>query len=188
MDQWFSQYELNLIAEHGYYYKHYNAAEWIEFDPQADLTWKDQINDIFQLYTGMTPGSFIEQKTSSVVWHYRNSDPEFGSWKAHQLVAELYEMLSNLPVEIHHGKKIVEVSSIQINKGSVLEHFMLLNKYDPVLCAGDDETDESMFRLAADNIMSIKIGRGNTAAKYRVSSPAVFRKFLTQTLDKLMTA
>jgi len=188
MDQWFSQYELNLIAEHGYYYKHYNAAEWIEFDPQADLTWKDQISDIFQLYTGMTPGSFIEQKTSSVVWHYRNSDPEFGSWKAHQLVAELYEMLSNLPVEIHHGKKIVEVSSIQINKGSVLEHFMLLNKYDPVLCAGDDETDESMFRLAADNILSIKIGRGNTAAKYRVSSPAVFRKFLARTIDKLMTA
>jgi trehalose 6-phosphate synthase/phosphatase len=75
----------------------------------------------------MTPGSNIEEKTSSVVWHYRNSDPEFGSWKANQLVAELYEMLSNLPVEIHHGKKIVEVSSIQINKGSVMEYFMLLN-------------------------------------------------------------
>ena len=188
LDQWFSQYELNLIAEHGYYYKHYNSSEWIEFDPQADLTWMDQINDIFQLYTGMTPGSFIEQKTSSVVWHYRNSDPEFGSWKAHQLVAELYEMLSNLPVEIHHGKKIVEISSIQINKGNVLEHFMLLNNYDTVLCAGDDETDESMFRLTADNILSIKIGRGNTAAKYRVSSPAAFRKFLTRTIDQLMTA
>jgi trehalose 6-phosphate synthase/phosphatase len=188
MDQWFSRYDFNLIAEHGYYYKHHNAAEWIEFDPQAELSWKSQIIDVFQLYTGMTPGSFIEEKTSSVVWHYRNSDPEFGSWKAHQLVAELYEMLSNLPVEIHHGKKIVEVSSIQINKGSVLEHFMLLNKYDAVLCAGDDETDESMFRLNDDRIISIKIGKEDTAAEFRVSSPKAFRDFLRQAVAKLVAA
>jgi trehalose 6-phosphate synthase/phosphatase len=185
MDQWFSRYDFNLIAEHGYYYKHHNASEWIEFDPQAELSWKNQIIDVFQLYTGMTPGSLIEEKTSSVVWHYRNSDPEFGTWKAHQLVAELYEMLSNLPVEIHHGKKIVEVSSIQINKGSVLEHFMLLNKYDAVLCAGDDETDESMFRLNADSIISIKIGKEDTAAKFRVSGPKAFKDFLAQVIDKL---
>jgi trehalose 6-phosphate synthase/phosphatase len=188
MDQWFSQFEFNLIAEHGYYYKHYNASEWIEFDPQAELSWKNQIIDIFQLYAGMTPGSFIEEKTSSVVWHYRNADPEFGTWKAHQLVAELYEMLSNLPVEIHHGKKIVEVGSIQINKGSVLEHFMMLNKYDAVLCAGDDETDESMFRLNADNIISIKVGKEDSAAKYRVSSPRAFRDFLAKAIDKLAVA
>jgi len=181
--QWFSEYGFNLIAEHGFYYKHHHTSEWIEFNPQADLSWKNQIIDVFQLYTGMTPGSFIEEKTSSVVWHYRNSDPEFGSWKAHQLVAELYEMLSNLPVEIHHGKKIVEVSSIKINKGSVLEHFMLSNNYDVVVCAGDDETDESMFRLTADNIVSIKIGMGDTAASYRVSSPRAFRKFLAHVID-----
>jgi len=185
MDQWFSRYDFNLIAEHGYYYKHYNSSEWIEFDPQAVLSWKNQIIDIFQLYTGMTPGSFVEEKTSSVVWHYRNSDPEFGRWKAHQLVAELYDMLTNLPVEIHHGKKIVEVSSIQINKGSVLEHFMLLNRYDAILCAGDDETDESMFRLNAEGIVSIKIGTGDTAARFRVSSPRAFREFLAQTIDEL---
>jgi trehalose 6-phosphate synthase/phosphatase len=185
MDQWFSRYDFNLIAEHGYYYKHRNASEWIAFDPQAELSWKSQIIDVFQLYTGMTPGSFIEEKTSSVVWHYRNSDPEFGTWKAHQLVAELYELLSNLPVEIHHGKKIVEVSSIQINKGSALEHFMLMNRYDAVLCAGDDETDESMFRLNIDNLISIKIGKEETAARFRVSSPRAFRDFLAQAVDKL---
>jgi len=183
LDQWFSAYGFNLVAEHGYYYKYQNTSEWVEFDPQTDLSWKNQIIDVFQLYTGMTPGSVIEEKTSSVVWHYRNSDPEFGSWKAHQLVAELYEMLSNLPVEIHHGKKIVEVSSIKINKGSVLEHFMLSNHYDVVVCAGDDETDESMFRLTADNIISIKIGKGDTAAGFRVSSPREFRKFLAQVID-----
>jgi trehalose 6-phosphate synthase/phosphatase len=94
-------------------------------------------------------------------------------------------MLSNLPVEIHHGKKIVEVGSIHINKGRMLEHFMMMNKYDTVICAGDDETDESMFRVHAENIISIKIGQEDTAAKFRVSGPKAFRAFLAQTIDKL---
>jgi trehalose 6-phosphate synthase/phosphatase len=142
-----------------------------------------------QLYTGMTPGSYIEEKTSSVVWHYRNSDPEFGTWKANQLVAELYEMLSNLPVEIHHGQKIVEVGSMQLNKGIVLQHFVLLNKYDAVLCAGDDETDESMFRQTDDdNILSLKVGNADTSAKFRISGPKAFRAFLSDVLDKMALA
>jgi len=187
MDQWFSRYPFNLIAEHGYYYRHHNAAEWIVFDTQADLSWKNQIIDIFRLYAGMTPGSNIEEKTSSVVWHYRNSDPEFGTWKANQLVAELYEMLSNLPVEIHHGQKIVEVGSMQLNKGIVLGHFARLNKYDAVLCAGDDETDESMFRYTDDaEMFSIKIGDGtDTMAKFRISGPKAFRAFLSEVLDNM---
>jgi trehalose 6-phosphate synthase/phosphatase len=187
MDQWFSRYAFNLIAEHGYYYKHHNADEWIVFDTQADLSWKHQIIDIFQLYTGMTPGSSIEEKTSSVVWHYRNADPEFGNWKAHQLVAELYEMLSNLPVEIRHGQKIVEVGSMQLNKGMVLGHFVQLHKYDAVLCAGDDETDESMFRYPdAVEMFSVKVGDGaDTAAKFRISGPKAFRAFLSEILENM---
>ena len=98
-------------------------------------------------------------------------------------------MLSNLPVEIHHGQKIVEVGSIQLNKGMALGHFVQLNHYDAVLCAGDDETDESMFRFAEDNdqILSIFVGerRAATAAKFRVSSPQAFRAFLTDALQKL---
>ncbi len=158
------------------------------FDPQADLSWKPQIIDVFQHYTGMTPGSFVEEKTSSVVWHYRSADPEFGSWKANQLVAELYEMLSNLPVVIHHGKKIVEISSIQINKGATLEHFVQKMDYDAVLCAGDDETDESMFRLTNERLITVKVGAGvETSARYRIASVAAFRNFLTDLLESMAT-
>jgi trehalose 6-phosphate synthase/phosphatase len=182
MDHWFSDYGFNLIAEHGYYYKHRNAAEWLVFEQQSDLSWKSQVIEVFQMYTAMTPGSHIEEKTSSVVWHYRGADPEFGVWKANQLVAELYDVLSNLPVEVHHGKKIVEVGSMQINKGRVLEYFLMSNKYDALLCAGDDETDESMFRLEDGRITSLKVGRGETAAAYRINSPGAFRAMLRRLL------
>jgi trehalose 6-phosphate synthase/phosphatase len=185
MDQWFAEWDFNFVAEHGYYHKLRNSVDWVVFDTQADLSWKKQIIDVLQFYTGMTPGSSIEEKTSSVVWHYRNSDPEFGTWKANQLVAELYEMLSNMPVVIHHGKKIVEVSSMQVNKGIALEHFVFENNYDAVLCAGDDETDENMFRLNDDRIISVKVGNeADTAARYRVANPRDFRNFLNHLMEK----
>lgn len=186
MDQYFSQYGFNLIAEHGYFFRQHNASDWSIFDQKADLSWKSQIIDIFEHYSSTTPGSFVEEKKSSVVWHFRNSDPDFGAWKANQLVAQLSEMLSNLPVEIHHGKKIVEVNSNKINKGMVLEHFMFVNSYDCVLCSGDDETDESMFRLKDDKIISIHIGNNpKTSAKFRIDNPRAFRVFLLKFIEKL---
>lgn len=186
MDQWFARYGINMISEHGYHYKPCGARQWETFDPQADLSWMARIVDVFQIYTGNTPGSFIEEKTASVVWHYRNADPEFGSWKANQLVAELHEMLANMPVEIHHGKKIVEIVSIQINKGNVMERLVQANNYDAVLCAGDDETDESMFRIGDDRIISVKVGSSaKTAAQYRVATPKAFLEFLEELLESV---
>jgi len=185
MDSWFSSLSFYLIAEHGSFFKEPAMSEWIPLGPQTDLSWKDQIQTIFSHYTAMTPGSSIEEKTASMVWHYRRSDPDFGLWKANQLVGELSDLLSNVPVVIHHGKKIVEVTSTHINKGLALEHFFHLKSYAFALCAGDDETDESMFRLTHSNLISIKIGAGNTHAKYRISSPSEFRSFLLRLIERL---
>ena len=125
MEEWFGPYGFSLIAEHGFYYRHRNASKWVQFEAQVDLGWKDQVSDILVHYADTTPGTFVEVKTASVVWHYRRADPEFGAWKANQLMVELSEMLSNQPVEIHHGAKIVEISSILINKGVIMQHLKI---------------------------------------------------------------
>ncbi|MDZ7579175.1 MAG: bifunctional alpha,alpha-trehalose-phosphate synthase (UDP-forming)/trehalose-phosphatase [Deltaproteobacteria bacterium] len=180
MLDWFGAYDFFLVAEHGFFYRYPGKPDWIVFDAKADLAWIDRISAVFRYYADMTPGSSVEVKTSSLVWHYRESDPEFGSWKAHQLVGELYDMLANLPVEVHHGKKIVEVGSIRINKGMVMEHLFSAKNYDVGLCAGDDETDESMFRKQETSLISIKVGEGATAAQFRCPSPKAFRQFLSE--------
>lgn len=182
MTRWFRDFNFNLIAEHGFYFKHRNAREWVQFEAQVDLGWKDQVADILFHYADLTPGTFVEEKTASVAWHYRNAEPEFGAWKAHQLVVELQELLSNLPVEINHGSKIVEISSILINKGVLMQHMKTLNRYDRVLCAGDDETDEAMFRAAGEKDITIKVGSGETAAYFRVASPGALRRLLSDAL------
>lgn len=170
-------YSFTLIGEHGYFSKEPNK-ELNVIIPGIDLSWKNVIVEIFNLHTLSTPGSFVEEKTSSVVWHYRKADPEFGKWKAGQLIGDLTETISNLPVKIHHGKMIVEVSSQHVNKGLAINFFIKQNNYDLILCAGDDKTDEAMFVPKDDKIKTVKIGRDETKAEYRVSSPNKFRMFL----------
>lgn len=178
MLRWFGRYDFALVSEHGFSYRLSAQDDWVLSDPMADLSWIDKIVEIFNHYADMTPGSAVEVKRSSVVWHYRESDPEFGVWKANQLVADLSEMVSNQPVKINHGKKIVEASSMQTNKGTMMSALLERRHYDKVLCAGDDDTDENMFRVADQSIISIKVGEGSTAARYRCPDPQAFRNFL----------
>jgi trehalose 6-phosphate synthase/phosphatase len=186
LDQHFSGYGFKLVAEHGYFYRPSEDSGWLMLEPGADLSWKNQIAEVFAHFSGMTPGSSVEEKASSVVWHYRESDPEFGSWKASHLVAVLVEMMSNLPVVIQHGKKIVEVSSMQVSKGVAMQRLLREKRYNAVLCAGDDETDESMFRVPRSDLISVKIGEGKrSSARYVVPDPAALRELLMEALRKM---
>ncbi|MFT5128931.1 MAG: trehalose 6-phosphate synthase/phosphatase [Rhodothermales bacterium] len=184
LQRWLGHYPFTLVGEHGYRCRPAGESEWSVLTEEADLTWRESVLEVFRYFEGQTPGSSIEQKRSAMVWHYRRSDPEFGQWKAHQMMGELYETMSNLPVEIHHGKKIVEVSSVVVTKGNAVRYFVGNGDYDLVICAGDDKTDESMFLCEVPELFSIKVGPGDTGARYRVASPASFRKILGEAFSQ----
>jgi hypothetical protein len=72
---------LGLAAEHGFYMRQPGAEEWMELSPDADLSWKDLALSTMRTYQESTDGSWIEEKQSAVVWHYRDADPDFGNWQ-----------------------------------------------------------------------------------------------------------
>ena len=177
LDKHFGQFNFGLASEHGYFIKPIGS-DWKTLAGDIDLSWKETILDIFRMYSFSTPGSNVEEKHSAIVWHYRQSDPEFGAWKAASLIGELTETISNLPVSIHHGQKIVEVSSQHASKGLAVVKFMNDNSYDLSLCAGDDKTDETMLYFDDKSIITVKIGNKDTDANFRTATPQSFRNFL----------
>ncbi len=185
LSEWFGDYNFTLVGEHGYRYRQAGTDQWKLLADSFDTSWKKQVIEVFNQYAGTTPGSFVEEKISAVVWHYRRSDPEFGKLKAQQLISSLSEMMTNMPVEVHHGKKIVEVTSMQVNKGVALMKLTRGKKYDVILCAGDDQTDESMFRIENDKLLKIKVGKGDTFADLRVASPAKFISMLSTAIKSI---
>lgn len=182
LEAWFARYPFHLVAEHGASLRRAGQSEWTKTVRNISYAWKDDLLEVLRLYEQSTPGSFIEEKRTSLVWHYRKTDPEFGSWKAHQLADELGAMMANEPVQIRHGRKIVEATAAQISKGAAVRWLLEETTHDLVVCAGDDQTDESMFELESPNFVSIKVGREPTRARYRLRDPAAFRQFLREAL------
>jgi len=62
--------------------------------------------------------------------------------------------LSKLPVEVMVGKKNLEVRPLAINKGEIVKRLLAQHPdVDFIACAGDDKTDEDMFRaLCASSV------------------------------------
>ena len=77
LDSWLGHLtHLGLSAEHGCYIKKDNV--WENIVEQVDMSWKDEVLKIFNYYTERTQGSFVEHKKSSITWHYRLADAEYG--------------------------------------------------------------------------------------------------------------
>ncbi|ANM28405.1 hypothetical protein ABI59_00325 [Acidobacteria bacterium Mor1] len=183
LEQHFGNIEATLVSEHGYRWRIGGSSIWTLVQGEIDVSWKDAVRPHLEQAVRLTPGSHIEEKHVSLVWHYRRAEPEFGTWRAHGLLSELTEMAANMPVTVHHGNKIVETSSILVSKGTAVE--MLVQRWDPaeVLVAGDDQTDETMFALEPSlPFHSIKVGTGSTRARHRTDIPGLRR--LLEALDR----
>ena len=59
-----------------------------------------------------------------MAWHYRDADPHFGAWQAKDMQIHMEDVMSNLPLEILQGNRLVEVRHIGVNKSLVLEEVL----------------------------------------------------------------
>ena len=168
LDQIFKDLNLTMIAEHGHFEKE-PQKEWIEKNASSS-SWMNHIYPILQQFTDNTPGTFIEQKRNSLVWHFRKTDPELGVIKSEELKTVLSSMLSN-DISLMDGDKIIEVITSTTNKGIASYDHYAKEPYDFVLVAGDDVTDENMFTQLPDEVISIKVGNKKSVAKHSVVAP-----------------
>jgi trehalose 6-phosphate synthase/phosphatase len=182
LESFLGDYFFGLIAEHGAAIRRPKHEEWEQLDRNVSYAWMDELLKVLRVYEASTPGSFVEAKRTSLVWHYRRADPEFGAWKAKQLTEELAVLTASDPLQVRHGRKIVEITTTSVNKGAAILRILEERTYDLILVAGDDRTDESMFELDLRNLLTMKVGDGDTQARFRLPTPTSLRRFLADAL------
>lgn len=113
------------------------------------------------------PELLIEDKKYSIALHYRkNPDLENHAINIMQQISSNYPQL-----KLNKGKFVIELIPNQADKGRAIE--TILNHLDlpavlPIFI-GDDLTDESGFTYINQQAgLSIKVGPGETQAKYRL--------------------
>ncbi|WVW83110.1 trehalose-phosphatase [Kwoniella bestiolae CBS 10118] len=147
-EHWGHVENLGMSAEHGSFVKQPGDEEFTNMTEALDMSWMSEVEEIFKYYTERTTGATIEVKKASITWHYRNSDPDFGEFQCKQCLDLLESSLApRRPIEVLVGKKNLEVRPLAVNKGEIVKRLMYENPdADLIFCAGDDKTDEDMFR------------------------------------------
>jgi trehalose 6-phosphate synthase/phosphatase len=174
LEQWFGSMDLGLIAEHGAWLK---EKEWQALEASAN-EWKGEIRSILELYVDRTPGSFIEEKDFSLVWHYRKADAGLASVRARELKDALLHLSTNLDLGVLEGSKVMEIKHIGINKGRAAQRWLAKEPWDFILAIGDDVTDEDIFAVLPESAYTIKVGLSLSKAKFNIASPFEVRELL----------
>lgn len=179
LSKWFDQYKrLAFIAEHGVWNK--NPEEKWKMTDQIEKDWMDIIEPVLQNFVDRTPRSFIEYKNYSLVWHYRDADPDMGQQRAWELKEDLKNYIANLNLEIMDGDKVIEIKNAGINKGRAALNKLGKTDFDFILALGDDWTDEYTFNSLPETAYTIKVGTKSTAAKYYVKDVKDVRNLLSE--------
>lgn len=178
LSEWFGSLDLNLVAEHGAWIKEKNG-EWKLLKPLRN-DWKPGLFPLLRMYTDGLPGSFIEEKAFSIVWHYRKSDQGLASIRAKKLIDDLLRVTANMGLQIMQGSKVVEIKNTGVNKGGSAMHFLSKKSYDFILAAGDDLTDEDMFNALPEDAFSIKVGDQPSCAKFNLRDYKEVRRLIEE--------
>jgi trehalose 6-phosphate synthase/phosphatase len=172
---WFGHLPIALWAEHGFWHRRRDSSTW---EPSRSIApdWMQRVLPILQQFTETTPGARLEIKSAAIAWHFRGCEREFGARQAHELRMLLGDALSNQPLEVLEGKKVVEVRWRGVSKAIVTE--AAREGVATTVAFGDDRTDEDLFRALPEGSVTVAVGQQLAGASYCVESYRQVRDIL----------
>ena len=177
LESWFGHLPILLWAEHGFWRRAPGDRDW-QAPVEIAAGWLERIHPILQQFTASTPGSHIETKTASIAWHYRGAHREFGARQAHELRMLLGDALSNQPLEVLEGKRVIEVRFRGISKAIVARGGEAFDGPMTTVAFGDDRTDEDLFRALPPSAVTVAVGQRLARAKYQLDDHRAVRQAL----------
>ncbi|MGO1539942.1 MAG: bifunctional alpha,alpha-trehalose-phosphate synthase (UDP-forming)/trehalose-phosphatase [Leucobacter sp.] len=139
----------------------------------AELEQLDRLRSLLSRRVLTVPGAWLEEKPLGAAVHVRQAeDPAAAERLLLDLVGEV-EALDRKGAAIHtrSGKQVLEFSVRAADKGSVLKQIRAALPDGPVLFIGDDVTDEDAMRVLRLGDLSVRVGRAESVADYRVADP-----------------
>ena len=154
--------EIVLVGSHGA-----EHGDYVAVAPITALALEQVLRDVTAIADGV-PGVVLEEKTAGVAVHVRLASREDAARVTSEVLAG---PATHRGVRTTHGKEVVELSVVDADKGQAIDRLRADSGADAAFYAGDDITDEWAFaRLTAPDV-SVKVGPGETGARFRVASP-----------------
>ncbi len=113
-------------------------------------------------------GAWLEYKPASVVLHTREADDDRAG-PAVDAVTNLARMIDG--AQVTPGSGVVELLARTASKGEALLALAAREGRTPIVYLGDDVTDEDAFAVMGDADVPVRVGPGESAARYRLVDP-----------------
>lgn len=143
--------------------------------------WIQKLSNLFDI----EPLDFeleIEDKEFSISLHYKDTKKN-GEKNDNvlELTKKFISKLEPLP-KVIQGKFVLNLMpSLIVNKGTALIDLMETNRFSHALYIGDDVTDEDVFKINNENILTIHVGNNNNSkAKFYLQEQAYIDQLLKE--------
>ncbi|KAK6334100.1 hypothetical protein TWF696_002602 [Orbilia brochopaga] len=195
---------VGLIAENGCFIRPHNTGTWIEMIDGSSLGWQDSVKEILEYYRERTPGTTIEKRHCSYIWHTGPAeDQNLASRQAAECVNHINDSMEGTQhVHAVPLEKAVVVEPSDYNKATAAakvleivcaEEHGIIETWAPdfLFVAGDDREDEVLFRWANEyaaekevaHVTTVCVGTRNTEATATLTQGVTG---LISALNKLM--
>lgn len=153
---------LNILqaAEGCCVYRTPGSREWLPLIEDADVEgkeeWMEGVKTVFDYFRERTPGSYIEQQEYQYRWCWDNTQFDFGSAQAREVLIHLWAgPLVNSEAEVVVGDRSITVRPHDCSRSACLERLLMqelgeeeLQQLDFVLCfAVVSHRDEDVFEM-----------------------------------------
>jgi trehalose 6-phosphate synthase/phosphatase len=183
LETWLGDLPVWLHAEHGFVSRDPATRQWVAAG-EFGGSWREPVLAMLREITQRTPGSLVEVKAAALAWHYRMADQETGARRANELRLHLNQLLSNQPVEILAGNRVIEIRPYGVHKGRIVPPLSPERMAATTIVAiGDDRTDEDLFGALPSEAITIKVGPGETKARFRVDGVTAVRQILQSLVE-----
>jgi len=167
--------QLPLAGLHGLERRDSTGRLWIHAAPPAT---KSAIKEALAPVLARHPGLLLEDKGLTLALHYRQA-PELASY-VHQIMGRFANQ-EGQGLELQRGKRVVELKPAGIDKGTAVAEYLaeLPFRGRRAVFIGDDLNDEHGFaEVNKMDGISIKVGKGNSCARFRLPDVAAVRHWL----------
>ncbi|WP_143960533.1 bifunctional alpha,alpha-trehalose-phosphate synthase (UDP-forming)/trehalose-phosphatase [Litoribacter populi] len=177
LEKWLDGTPVHIMAEHGVYWRYRDTKNWVT---KVELVndWKAAFRKEMDEFVERTPGTFVEEKEHSLVWHYRKVESGLGNLRKRELFSHLKYVARGHQLQVLEGNRALEIKKPDISKSKACLEFLENQPYDFVLVIGDNWTDEETFRKLSPNAVTVRVGYTYTRAKYNLQNHFQVREFL----------
>lgn len=176
VDRLFPDVRLPIAGQHGSERRNAEGPVHVEV---ADPETYARLRKSLETFAARHQGLMLEDKGCTLALHYREV-PRLAAY-VHRKLRVIADTIGGGSFDLQPGKRLLELRPESQNKGTAIADFMRESPFlgrRPVF-AGDDKPDEYGFAVVdSAGGWSIKVGRGRSHARYRLSNIADVRRWV----------